>query len=215
MERVRSIIANRIVADGVRGAVVEIDPARQLLTMRLPGAHRPSGDAAKALSESGELRFRLVQGTIPYSSKDQISDEPNTTCRDGGAVTPDRPAQQVILPDKDKVACYLLGPTILTGRNIGSATAAQNSSGPWEVDVHFNDNEFVTKVAEPNVGKQVAIVVDGIVQSAPTIQGGITGENVTITGNFSSEEAHQLTTVLRFGALPIHLQFVSERAFTG
>jgi preprotein translocase subunit SecD len=129
----------------------------------------------------------------------------NSTCRDGAAVTPDRPAQQVILPDKDKIYCYLLGPTILTGRNIGSATAIVNQQGQWQVDVHFKNNDFVNKVASPNVGKQVAIVLDGIVQSAPKINQGITGQNVTITGNFSSKEAHQLALVLRYGSLPVQL----------
>jgi preprotein translocase subunit SecD len=135
----------------------------------------------------------------------------NSTCRDGAAVTPDRPAQQVILPDKDKLYCYLLGPTILTGRNIGTATALVNtSSGAWQVDVHFKNNDFVNKVAQPNVGKQVAIVLDGVVQSAPTINQGITGQNVTITGNFSSKEAHQLALVLKYGSLPV--QLVSQTA---
>jgi preprotein translocase subunit SecD len=135
----------------------------------------------------------------------------NSTCRDGAAVTPDRPLQQVILPDKDKLYCYLLGPTILTGRGIGSATAIVNTTtGQWQVDVHFKNNDFVTKVASPNVNKQVAIVLDGIVQSAPKINSGITGQNVTITGNFSSKEAHQLALVLRYGSLPV--QLVSQTA---
>jgi preprotein translocase subunit SecD len=125
-------------------------------------------------------------------------------------VTPDRPLQEVILPDKDKTSCYLLGPTILTGRNIGSASAVVNSNGAWQVDVTFKNNDFVEKVATPNVGKQVAIVLDGIVQSAPKIDAGITGKSVTITGNFSSKEAHQLALVLRYGSLPV--QLVSQTA---
>jgi preprotein translocase subunit SecD len=135
----------------------------------------------------------------------------NSTCRDGAAVTPDRPLQQVVLPDKDKLYCYLLGPTILTGRNIGSATAVVNtSSGAWQVDVTFKNDDFVNKIAKQYVGKQIAIVLDGIVQSAPTINSGITGRNVTITGNFSSKEAHQLALVLRYGSLPV--QLVSQTA---
>jgi preprotein translocase subunit SecD len=144
--------------------------------------------------------------TVPSSAS-------NGTCKDGASppVTPDIPDKQVVLPDKDKTACYLLGPTILTGRNIGSATAVVNtSSGAWQVNVNFKNNDFVNKVAQPNVGKQVGIVLDGIVQSAPTIQSGITGKQVTITGNFSSKEAHQLALVLRYGSLPV--QLVSQTA---
>ena len=75
----------------------------------------------------------------------------------------------------------------------------------WEVNVHFKNNDFVQKVAKPYVNKQVAIELDGVVQSAPTINQGITGQDVTISGNFTSKEAHQLALVLRYGSLPVQL----------
>src|SRR5262249_11468790 len=109
--------------------------------------------------------------TVPKSAS-------NGTCNDGASppVTPDFPNKQVVLPDKDKTACYLLGPTILTGRNIGKADAIVGNNGQWQVDVTFKTNDFVSKVAQPNVGKQVAIVLDGVVQSAPKIEANITGK---------------------------------------
>jgi preprotein translocase subunit SecD len=138
--------------------------------------------------------------TVPVATPE------NSTCRDGKAVTPDVSAKQVVLPDTKNTVCYILGPTILTGRNVGSASAVVNStSGGWEVNVHFKNNDFVTKVAQPYVNKQVAIELDGIVQSAPNINPGITGQDVTISGSFSSKEAHQLALVLRYGSLPIQL----------
>ena len=79
------------------------------------------------------------------------------------------------------------------------------TTAAWIVNVHFKNNDFVTKVAEPYVNKQVAIELDGVVQSAPTINPGITGQNVTISGNFTSKEAHQLALVLRYGSLPVQL----------
>jgi preprotein translocase subunit SecD len=216
METARAIVANRFAALGFPGVVVDLDPARQLLTLRLPNAHRPSDDTARLMTHTAELRFRLVQEAIPYAGASAVTNASNATCRDGAAVTPDRPAQPVILPDKDKQLCYLLGPTLLTGRNIGSAAAVVNtSSGQWQVDVHFKDNDFVSKVATPDVGKQVAIVLDGVVQSAPTIQEGISGQNVTITGSFSEKEAQDLALVLRYGSLPVHLQFVGGQPATG
>jgi preprotein translocase subunit SecD len=128
------------------------------------------------------------------------------TCRDGKLVTPDIAAKQVVLPDLQKSSCYLLGPTIMTGRNVGTATAVINpTSAAWEVNVHFKNNDFVTKVAVPYVNQQVAIELDGIVQSAPKINTGITGQDVTISGTFSSKQAHQLALVLRYGSLPVQL----------
>jgi preprotein translocase subunit SecD len=129
------------------------------------------------------------------------------TCQDGKLVTKNNPAdKQVVLPDSKNTVCFLLGPTIMTGRNVGSADAIVNTNtGGWEVNVHFKNNDFVQKVAQPYVNKQVAIELDGVVQSAPTINQGITGQDVTISGNFSSKEAHQLALVLRYGSLPVQL----------
>jgi preprotein translocase subunit SecD len=130
----------------------------------------------------------------------------NSTCQDGKAVTPDLADKSVVLPDLRKTFCYVLGPTILTGRNVGTASAVVNSqNAEWEVNVHFKNNDFVTKVAQPYVGKQVAIELDGVVQSAPTIGQNITGQDITISGSFTDKEAHQLALVLRYGSLPVQL----------
>ena len=129
-----------------------------------------------------------------------------STCEDGKKVTADVATTQVLLPDLQKSLCYGLGPTIMTGRNVGSATAVINSTtAAWTVNVHFKNDDFVKKVAKPYVNKQVAIELDGIVQSAPRIDPGITGQDVTISGSFSSKQAHQLALVLRYGSLPVQL----------
>jgi preprotein translocase subunit SecD len=154
-----------------------------------------------------------VRGATTTTTTTVPSKTAPTDCNNGTSppVTPDLPNQNVILPDKDKTSCYLLGPTILTGRNIGKAEAIVNqTSAAWQVDVTFKNDDFVNKVAKPFVGKNVAIVLDGVVQSAPQIQPGITGRQVTITGNFSSKQAHQLALVLKYGSLPV--QLVSQTA---
>jgi len=133
------------------------------------------------------------------------------TCQNGKLVTPDVADKAVILPDLNHTACYALGPTILTGRGVGTASAIiDTTTAAWIVNVHFKNNDFVTKVAVPYVNKQVAIELDGVVQSAPTINQGITGQDVTISGTFTSKQAHQLALVLRYGSLPV--QLVSQTA---
>jgi preprotein translocase subunit SecD len=211
VEIARAILRDRFSAVGFSGVDVRYDTGRRFVTIHFPEGEAPTIRDAQVLLHSAELRFRLVLGTIPYSATSAaVTDPSESTCRDGAAVTPDLPQQQVILPDKDKVFCYLLGPTILTGRNIGSANAVVNSSsGTWQVDTTFDNDDFVNKVAKEYVGKQISIVLDGVVQSAPSINQGITGRNVTITGNFSSDDAHELALVLRLGAIPLHLEFVS------
>jgi preprotein translocase subunit SecD len=116
---------------------------------------------------------------------------------------------QVWLPAPDRSVCYLLGPTVLTGKDIGRADARYDPSLGWHVQVKFKNDDFVTKVAEPLVNKNVAIDLDGVVQSAPKINPGITGRDVQITGDFSEGDAKHLAQVLKYGALPV--QFDKEQ----
>jgi hypothetical protein len=100
---------------------------------------------------------------------------------------------QVVLADRQKAFCYDLGPTLLTGANVGSADADLNpTSSTWEVNVHFPNDGFVTNVASVEVGKQIAIIVDGVVQSTPVIQSGVDGHDVTISGPFDEAQARDL-----------------------
>jgi preprotein translocase subunit SecD len=62
-----------------------------------------------------------------------------------------------------------------------------------------------------NVGRNMAIILDGVVQSAPNIREPITGGRGQITGSFSMTEAQDLTNVLRHGALPAPLKLLEER----
>jgi preprotein translocase subunit SecD len=113
-------------------------------------------------------------------------------------------AQQVVLPDRDKTSCYVLGPAIVTGKSVGSAnTEYDSNSSQFVTNIHFKNNDFLDKIAGPLVGKNVAIELDGVVQSAPTIDQGITGRDVEISGNFTQGQAKDLALVLRYGALPI------------
>jgi preprotein translocase subunit SecD len=113
-------------------------------------------------------------------------------------------AQQVILPDRKQESCYVLGPAIVTGKSVGSANVQYDStSSQWAANVHFKNNDFLDKIAGPLVNKNVAIELDGVVQSAPNINPGITGRDVEITGAFTQGEAKQLALVLRYGALPV------------
>jgi preprotein translocase subunit SecD len=135
--------------------------------------------------------------------------KPNATCKD--IETPESKnvaTSPVVLPDREpeKNGCWALGPALLTGKSVKTARSsyATDSSGSgWGVDVTFKNDDFVNKVATPNVGQQVAIELDGVVQSAPVINQGITGRTVRISGNFTQGEAKDLALVLKYGALPV------------
>jgi preprotein translocase subunit SecD len=66
------------------------------------------------------------------------------------------------------------------------------------------------KVSGENVGRQLAIILDGKVQSAPTLESRITNEG-RITGSFTPEEVQNLSLILRSGALPATLTYLQER----
>ena len=147
-----------------------------------------------------------------------VPGEADQTCQAGKAATPnaadlDQRDKQVIVPDLRETSCLVLGPTLMTGRDISSAEAIVNpQTAAWEVQVNFKNDDFVKKVAEPYVGKRVAIELDGVVQSSPQINAGITGRQVQITGDFSEKEAKALALALRYGSLPI--QFEPQTAQT-
>jgi preprotein translocase subunit SecD len=136
--------------------------------------------------------------------------QPGQSCTD--LLTPREanvPEAEVWLPGRpvdggDPASCFLLGPTILTGRNISKAEARYDTNtASYVTDITFKNDDFVQKVAGPYVNQRVAIELDGVVQSAPTINEGITGRNVQISGAFSKGEATDLARLLRYGALPV------------
>ena len=67
------------------------------------------------------------------------------------------------------------------------------------------------RLTKENIGKQIAIVLDGTVYSYPTVNGEITGGSSEITGNFDQEEATDLTNVLKSGKLPAPATIVQEQ----
>jgi preprotein translocase subunit SecD len=133
---------------------------------------------------------------------------PGTTCKSLLTKTSQlKDSQPAVLPSKSDDAnpgCYSVGPLLLNGRRVKTARPLYDSSqGGWTVEVTFRGDDFVTQVAQPDVGKQVAIILDGVVLSAPTIQPNITGKTVSITGSFSQGEASDLALSLKYGALPV------------
>ena len=134
-----------------------------------------------------------VTGKVPTSAED----DPNQI-----VVLPVRPQR-----GEEEGERMRLGPAELTGRAVSSARA-ELIGGGWGVSLRFNKegSEGFDRLAEKYVGQRVAIVLDGVVQSAPTIQDTKFGGRAQITGSFTQSEAKDLALVLRYGALPVTLQ---------
>ncbi|MDP1819981.1 MAG: protein translocase subunit SecD [Acidimicrobiales bacterium] len=151
---------------------------------------------------------------------------PATPPLTGFEVTPreeDLPDRPVVLLERDAegeaVATYQLGPTMATGEVVSSATARIDQVGQWSVELVFKGgangiDQFNAAAAACNAGtqgvcptRQLAIVLDSEVVSAPTIeQPSFVRDEVQISGDFTEREAKNLALVLRYGSLPVELE---------
>ena len=122
---------------------------------------------------------------------------------------------------------YILGPVEVEGSTISNATSGLatnsqgNSTGQWAVNIDFNGkgttefknvtSRLVSLTAPRN---QFAIVLDGLVITAPTTNAAITDGSAQITGTFTSDTAKTLADQLKFGALPISFSVQSNEVIS-
>lgn len=103
----------------------------------------------------------------------------------------------------------------LTGRYLEKATVQfgqghQAATGPF-ISLNFNSEgaDIFAEITRNNIGKIVAIYLDGQIISTPVVQGEITGGQAQITGEFTIDEANELARNLNLGALPVPISLVS------
>jgi len=145
----------------------------------------------------------------PYRQNANFKEEPSP---DGGLVTyEDRNNDGFFTPDTDRI--YKLEGVVITGADLTKAVAVFETSSQtqaqagWQVSFTLN-GEGARKFGDATqqlVGRQLAIILDNVVISAPEVQSAITGGQGVITGNFSADEAKNLAVVLSSGALPVEL----------
>ena len=127
----------------------------------------------------------------------------------GGGDTPDA---AIVSCSRDGISKYILAPAEVLGNQVSKASAAidQQGASGWYVMLDFNGEgtkkfgEMTTRVtglASPQ--NQAAIVLDGLVVSAPRINEAINSGSAQITGSFTQVEASDLANVLKYGALPL------------
>lgn len=105
------------------------------------------------------------------------------------------------------------GNTVLRGTDLKDAQEQTNQNNQNQVSITFSD-EGAQKFADlttANVGRKIAIVLDGEVLTDPVVNEPITGGQASITGNYTLEEAHNLAVLLRSGALPVKVDIIETR----
>jgi SecD/SecF fusion protein len=100
----------------------------------------------------------------------------------------------------------------LEGDAIVDARQDFDSNGKPDVDMTMNSEgaKIWRRLTKENIGKSVAVVLDNVVYTAPTVQGEISGGRSQITGNFTVKEAQDLSNIIKAGKLPAPAQIVEE-----
>jgi preprotein translocase subunit SecD len=153
----------------------------------------------------------VIAANDPYRQDPNFSEQPS---QNGDLVTyQDTDKNGFFTPGTDPK--YRLGPVEITGAAFTKSTAQYVSSGSqnnnanpgWRVVFQLNGEGSAqfAEITQRLLNKQLAIVLDGVVQSAPTVQSAITGGQGEITGSFTEQEAKDLAVVLNAGALPVNL----------
>jgi preprotein translocase subunit SecD len=198
-------IRNRIDQFGVAEPAIQQQGDNRIL-VQLPGVEDP--DRAKALiGKTALLEFRLLDERI----------DPERAAREGPPEGTEVLYQRRIDPEtkQERRIPYVVSKrAALTGADLSTARVSidQNTSEPY-VAVEFNTAGTKTfgDLTEANVGRRLAIVLDGNVHSAPVIRERIPSGHAQISGGFTSNEATDLAIVLRAGALPAPVQILEER----
>jgi preprotein translocase subunit SecD len=147
------------------------------------------------LLSPGRLRFREVLDAAP----------PHGACP--AATSDDDPAADVVACASDGSEQYHLGKAAVVGTDVKKATAQQDQQlGQWQVLIAFTGagQKRFTDLTTQLVGKRLAIELDGVVITAPTIQTTIDGD-AQVTGSFTQSSAEALANDLSYGALPLTL----------
>ena len=121
---------------------------------------------------------------------------------------------QIRLPSKHGGDYLLEETTLMTGDAIQDARVnVDPQTNEVVVALRLNSlgKKIFDSITSANINRQLAIILDGVVQSAPNINSRISDGSAIISGRFTNEEAQQLAIVLRSGALPAPLEFLETR----
>ncbi len=198
--RAIEILRNRIDSIGVGETVIQRQGQNEIL-VQLPGI--TDRDAALAMvGKVAHLEFRLVD------------DDPS---RLKAALDGNVPAGFILkyTKDQDHEPLLLEDTVVLSGERVADARMDFDATafGQPYISLSLNNegsSEFGS-LTQGNVGRRLAIILDGEVLSAPNIQEAIWGGNAQITGGFTREEASLLALALRSGALPAPMHVEEER----
>lgn len=173
-----------------------------------------AGSTTTTIAGADKTSTTLAQPTGGLGSARHIAAETTTT-----STVPTDPVTglaegQTVLPGRKDGLIYLVGPAEATGEVFSNDSAAEVSNGAWVVVAQLKSGEAGEDQWNALAGKcyaggaecptkQIAIILDGEVISAPVVQAPSFDNSVQISGSFTEKEANELARVLQFGAVPV------------
>ena len=184
------------------------------ILVQLPGEGDPAR-AKQVIQAGGQLELKLVEDPNPYPSEAAALAAHGGILPPGTEIVSGRSESRTQNPQDTGENWYVLSRTpVVTGRDLRSATESRNMEMPGQWQINFVLSGEAARrfgpFTEQNRGRQMAIVLEKKVYSAPVIQSRIE-DSGRIDGNFSQESAHDLALVLRAGALPASIKYLEER----
>jgi preprotein translocase subunit SecD len=226
LDTAKDIIDRRVNGLGVSDA--EVAREGDNIVINLPGV-KDRDKARRLVGRTAELRFRPVLAQLPGAARDappaddatkasiascDASAIPDPQAIPTTAAADDKADACVVLPgrrqEQEQAVRYFLGPAALTGRETSGADSEFIQGQGYGVNLSLKDSgrDKFNQLAQESFQKQppqnsVAIVLDGVVQSAPAFQEPNFPGDVQITGSFTQGESDDLASVLKYGALPV------------
>ncbi|MBI1978103.1 MAG: protein translocase subunit SecD [Candidatus Omnitrophica bacterium] len=201
VDRAVEVIQNRIDQFGVREPYIT-KQGKDRIVVQLPGL-TDQERARQIVGQTAHLEFKLV------SDDEKI-------IKDALAGTIPQGFEVKQMEDEGKLTDTLIleAEPVLVGDKLTNASVGFDQYGQSMVEVQFDKEgaKIFDTVTFQNIGKRLAIVLDGKVHSAPVIRDRIPNGRGQISGNFTVEQASDLALVLNAGALPAPVKIIEERA---
>lgn len=209
VDQALTTIDKRVNALGVAEPVIQKrgGPGEHEILVQFPGVDDPN-EVKKIIGKPALLELKLVQGGTSFTSREsaaqQVAGNPNLQVLESQERGVDGGRVFYVVSQRSQV----------TGRDLKNASVSRDDNGRPAVSFALNADGAAKfgKLTEENIGKQLAIVLDGAVVSAPTINGRITDSGIITggAGGFAPEEAKELALVLKSGALPASMTYLEE-----